>query len=77
MDLKQEKGNPYIMTNNFKLKRHNEMKKQRNNHSLPSISGPFKDDKVNSIRNQIDETKNQITVLKARINALKWEKKRN
>lgn len=77
MDIKEDKGNPYITPTTFRPRKNNDMKKQRNNHSLPSINGPYKDEKVNAIRNQIDETNNEIIVLKARINALKWEKKKN
>ena len=50
--------------------------KQNKNQSLPSIgitnTFPEKNMKVNAIRNQIEEKKSEITLLQARINALKF-----
>ena len=44
--------------------------------SLPFISSSSSD-KVNEIRQQINTTKNEIALLKARINSLKEEKNKN
>lgn len=54
MDIKEDKGNPYITPTSFRPRKNNDFKKQRNNHSLPSINVPYKEEKVNMIRNQID-----------------------